>query len=106
MPIYEYVCTSCGKETEAIQRFSDAPLTRCTCAKEGELVRKLSLTAFHLKGSGWYNQGYAKAAEAKGGEAKSGSEGGAEKDAPPKAAAGGCGAAACAGGCMAAGPAS
>ncbi|MBI4084209.1 MAG: zinc ribbon domain-containing protein [Candidatus Lambdaproteobacteria bacterium] len=100
MPIYEYVCTSCGKETEAIQRFSDAPLTRCTCAEQGELVRKLSLTAFHLKGSGWYNHGYAKSAEGKGG-----SEGSAEKAAAPQAAAGGCGAEACAGGCMAAGAA-
>ena len=29
MPIYEYRCTSCGHELEALQKFSDAPLTEC-----------------------------------------------------------------------------
>ena len=26
MPIYEYRCSSCGHELEALQKFSDAPL--------------------------------------------------------------------------------
>ena len=34
MPIYEYVCEECGHEKEAIQKFSDDPLTDCTeCGK-------------------------------------------------------------------------
>ena len=29
MPIYEYRCSSCGHELEALQKFSDAPLAAC-----------------------------------------------------------------------------
>ncbi len=58
MPIYEYVCTKCGAESEAIQKFSDAPLVKCdSCNKRG-LVRKMSRSAFHLQGGGWFAGGY------------------------------------------------
>jgi putative FmdB family regulatory protein len=58
MPIYEYECAACGRIEEAIQKFSDRPLTRCShCA--GKLHRLISQSAFHLKGSGWYADGYA-----------------------------------------------
>ena len=34
MPIYEYRCSSCGHELEALQKFSDAPLAVCpSCGK-------------------------------------------------------------------------
>lgn len=57
MPIYEYRCTGCGTEFEVIQRISDRPLTRCEdCG--GRLEKLLSRTAFLLKGSGWYADGY------------------------------------------------
>lgn len=58
MPLYEYVCTKCGVETEALQKFDDAPLTRCEDCNKMGLVRKLSLSAFHLQGGGWFNEGY------------------------------------------------
>ena len=58
MPIYEYVCDACGNEFEAMQKFSDKPLTRCTCSKTGRVKRKLSAPSFHLQGGGWYNEGY------------------------------------------------
>ena len=59
MPIYEYVCTACGGEFEAMRKFDDAPLDSCTsCGKQGQVSRKLSLSAFQLKGSGWFKQGY------------------------------------------------
>ena len=54
MPIYEYQCEKCGHELEAIQKFSDDPLTQCPNCKEQALKKKLSAAAFHLKGSGWY----------------------------------------------------
>jgi putative FmdB family regulatory protein len=77
MPIYEYVCTNCGAETEVIQRFSDPPLETCTsCA--GALRKKISPSAFHLKGTGWYVTDYArKSAGGNGseGEGKAKSEG-------------------------------
>lgn len=58
MPIYEYVCSKCGQEAEAIQKFDDPPLVKCGhCNKRG-LERKLSMSAFHLQGGGWFAGGY------------------------------------------------
>jgi len=54
MPIYEYVCRSCGAELEKIQRFSDAPLHDCPECGESALTKKVSAPGFRLKGSGWY----------------------------------------------------
>jgi len=57
MPIYEYECDRCGKITEAMQKFSDPPLTECGYCHCG--VHKLiSASTFHLKGSGWYVTDY------------------------------------------------
>jgi len=71
MPIYEYECLKCGKTTEAMQRFSDPPLAKCAHC-EGRLRKLISMSTFHLKGSGWYttdyagkNQSTAKSAESK-----------------------------------------
>ena len=54
MPIYEYRCSSCGHEFEALQKFSDAPLSSCPSCKAVALVKLLSAAGFQLKGSGWY----------------------------------------------------
>lgn len=59
MPLYEYNCSGCKKHLEVIQKFSDAPLTVCPeCG--ASLEKKLSLTSFQLKGTGWYNTDYRK----------------------------------------------
>jgi putative FmdB family regulatory protein len=58
MPIYEYECMQCGKTTEAMQKFSDAPLSSCEHCR-GELHKLISMSTFHLKGSGWYVTDYA-----------------------------------------------
>ena len=58
MPIYEYECTRCGQIEEAIQKFSDRPLTKCTKCS-GKLHRLISHSSFHLKGTGWYATDYA-----------------------------------------------
>ncbi len=58
MPIYEYECTQCGQIEEAIQNFSDKPLTKCTQCS-GKLQKLISQSTFHLKGSGWYVTDYA-----------------------------------------------
>ncbi len=58
MPVYEYRCTSCGKEFEYQQRMSDPEKTTCeACGKEA-LERLISRTAFSLKGGGWYKDLY------------------------------------------------
>ena len=54
MPIYEYQCQACGELTEALQKLSDAPLTRCPACGEEALRKKVSAAAFRLKGGGWY----------------------------------------------------
>jgi putative FmdB family regulatory protein len=59
MPLYEYQCTACGEIEEAIQKFSDAPLTRCKHCS-GKLNKLISQSSFHLKGTGWYVTDYAK----------------------------------------------
>ena len=58
MPIYEYECTKCGKVEEALQKFSDRPLSKCSHCS-GRLSRLISQSSFHLKGSGWYVTDYA-----------------------------------------------
>ena len=59
MPIYEYVCGSCKKKTEVIQRVNEAPLKVCPhCG--GKLKKAISAPAIQLKGSGFYITDYAR----------------------------------------------
>ena len=61
MPIYEYKCEDCGVESEEMLHWSerDVPInTPCTCG--GKVHLKMSLGSFHLKGAGWYKDGYGK----------------------------------------------
>jgi putative FmdB family regulatory protein len=58
MPLYEYQCAKCGAVEEALQRFSDKPLSKCKHCS-GKLHKLISHSAFHLKGSGWYVTDYA-----------------------------------------------
>jgi putative FmdB family regulatory protein len=58
MPLYEYQCLNCGKKTEVIQRFEDAPLAACP-ACGGEVKKLVSSPAFQFKGTGWYVTDYA-----------------------------------------------
>ena len=70
MPIYEYLCQSCGKKFEVIQKFSDEPLTvHPECG--GSVEKLISTSALQFKGSGWYVNDYAKGGTSKPGETKS-----------------------------------
>ena len=60
MPIYEYRCTACGHELEAIQKISDAPLSECPACGEPSLTKLMSAPGFRLKGSGWYETDFKK----------------------------------------------
>ena len=93
MPIYEYECTKCGNIEEALQKFSDKPLTRCGHCK-GKLTKLVSQSTFHLKGSGWYVTDYAnkskdsakpskKETQSKSAESKSSDSGSDSKKAAP-----------------------
>lgn len=69
MPIYEYVCSACGHDFEAIVgvRTQNPACPQCEAATE----KKISLSAFHLKGGGWYSDAYAGSDNKKPGESKS-----------------------------------
>ena len=53
MPTYQYTCTDCGEPVEAVQKFSDAPLTMCA-ACGGRLRKVFSPVGIVFKGSGFY----------------------------------------------------
>ncbi|HRT60783.1 MAG TPA: zinc ribbon domain-containing protein [Syntrophales bacterium] len=57
MPIYEYQCRKCLKAFEVVQKVSDPELKSCKFCK-GPVKRMMSVTTFHLKGSGWYVTDY------------------------------------------------
>ena len=57
MPVYEYECPQCEQIIEVQQKITDEPLT--SCPECGGAVKKLiSRSSFHLKGGGWYADGY------------------------------------------------
>ena len=53
MPTYQYTCTECGEPVEAVQKFTDAPLTVCP-ACGGRLRKVFSAVGIVFKGSGFY----------------------------------------------------
>ena len=53
MPTYQYTCTECGEPVEAVQKFTDAPLTMCS-ACGGRLRKVFSPVGIVFKGSGFY----------------------------------------------------
>ena len=60
MPLYEYVCLTCRRHTEKIQKFSDPEITLCPhCG--GPLERVISAPAIAFKGGGWFKDGYGNA---------------------------------------------
>ena len=54
MPFYEYQCDACGHTLEALQKISEAPLSRCPQCGAAQLRKLISKAAFRLKGGGWY----------------------------------------------------
>ena len=79
MPIYEYGCAECGYEFEEMQKFRDPPLQDCPQCEQPAAQRKISISAFHLKGGGWYKDGYGNnKPESSGSDEKSEKSGGSE----------------------------
>jgi putative FmdB family regulatory protein len=53
VPTYQYACTECGERVEAVQKFTDDPLTVCDAC--GGRLRKVFFPAgIVFKGSGFY----------------------------------------------------
>ncbi|MDT7538834.1 MAG: hypothetical protein QOI82_2419 [Actinomycetota bacterium] len=53
MPTYQYACTACGEQLEAVQSFTDAALTECPVCG-GALRKVFSAVGVVFKGSGFY----------------------------------------------------
>jgi putative FmdB family regulatory protein len=58
MPIYEYQCHECEIKFEEMHRITDRDLPNCPSCGSAEVTKLISLSAFHLKGSGWYVTDY------------------------------------------------
>ncbi len=85
MPIYEYQCQSCQHELEALQKMSEDPLLDCPACEEPALKKKISASAFRLKGGGWYETDF------KSGEKKNIAGDKPEGSSCPASEGGGCG---------------
>ena len=86
MPTYQYACTACGDELEAVQSFTDTALTECPVCG-GALRKVYSAVGVVFKGSGFYktdsraSKGSSDGAKPDGGKADKGEKG---DKAPPK----------------------
>ena len=57
MPLYEYKCLKCGRNTEKIESVSGPHLKKCPhCGSKVEPV--ISAPAIQFKGAGWYVTDY------------------------------------------------
>jgi len=103
MPIYDYKCSACGHELEALQKLADPALTECPACEKPALRKQVSAPSFRLSGSGWYETDFkttnqknlAGDSKENGGDSKSevgstdaaGKSGGSDKKEPSKATA-------------------
>lgn len=71
MPTYQYACTACEHRLEAVQSFSDDPLTECPSC-QGQLRKLFSAVGIVFKGSGFYRTD--SRSDARGGSKKSNSD--------------------------------
>ncbi len=54
MPIYEYLCSSCGFQKEYLRKVSDPLLSVCPECSKVTFGKMLTTAGFQLKGGGWY----------------------------------------------------
>lgn len=58
MPIFNYECKNCNNEFEELV-FNNEEVN-CPNCNSKNVKRIMSLSNFHLKGDGWYKDGYSK----------------------------------------------
>lgn len=54
VPIYEYLCESCGCIHEVIHKLDERGPTHCRECGGERIAKLVSRSAFQLKGGGWY----------------------------------------------------
>jgi len=79
LPTYEYACTSCGHRLDAVQSFSDEPLTTCPEC-DGGLRKVYGAVGIVLKGSGFYKTDSRAGSGAKGTGGSASAESSASSD--------------------------
>jgi putative FmdB family regulatory protein len=84
MPTYQYRCTECGNELEAVQKFTDPALTECPSCT-GQLRKVFNAVGVVFKGSGFYRTD-SRADKKSGSGSSPKSESGAEKSTEKKTA--------------------
>jgi len=77
MPTYQYRCTECSNELEAVQKFTDSALTECPDCT-GQLRKVFNAVGVVFKGSGFYRTDSRADKKASVGASSSTSEGGSE----------------------------
>lgn len=60
MPIYEYQCDDCGARFDEMRKITDVTIPDCKECESTNVHRLVSLSSFHLKGTGWYVTDYAR----------------------------------------------
>ena len=75
MPTYQYRCTECGNELEAVQKFTDSALTDCPDCT-GQLRKVFNAVGVVFKGSGFYRNDSRAASTSAGSSPASGESGG------------------------------
>ena len=66
MPTYEYECSACGNNFEALQSMTDPKLTKCPKCGKSKLQRLIgSGSGMIFKGSGFYETDYKRKTETK-----------------------------------------
>jgi putative FmdB family regulatory protein len=77
VPTYQYACTACGNQLEAVQSFTDEPLTECPVC-EGRLRKVFSSVGIVFKGSGFYRTDSRAASSASASSSESASKNGSK----------------------------
>lgn len=77
MPIYAYRCESCGHALDALQKISDAALTKCPQCGAEKLRKQVTAAGFQLKGSGWYVTDFRGGSQPPAGDSKPAADGAA-----------------------------
>ena len=88
MPIYEYLCSTCGFKNDYLQKISEPQLTDCPECGKSTFAKQVTAAGFQLKGTGWYatdfkSKGTEKSGtgkEAKGAEPAAATDAGAKPD--------------------------
>jgi putative FmdB family regulatory protein len=83
MPIYEYVCATCGDKSDHLMRLSDPDPNECPKCGPAVLTRAVSAPSFRLSGSGWYETDFKKDGDKKRNLTEAGSGGDKPAEAKP-----------------------